>query len=81
MRDALSLLLTLYLFVLLGRAVLSWFPIRSGTFLASLNSVLWSLTEPILSRVRKVVPPAGMFDVSFIVVVFGIIILQRIIAG
>ncbi len=81
MRDALSLLLTLYLFVLLGRAVLSWFPIRPGTLLASLNSVLWSLTEPILRPVRRVVPPAGMFDVSFIVVVFGIIILQRIVAG
>ena len=32
---------------LAGRAVLSWFPVRGGTFLASLNTLLFELTEPI----------------------------------
>ncbi len=69
-------LLTLYMIVLAGRAVLSWFPVRGGTFLASLNTLLFELTEPVLRPVRKVIPPVGMFDTSFIIVFFAIIILR-----
>jgi YggT family protein len=71
-------LLTVYLVVLAGRAVLSWFPVRSGTFLAGLNSLLFDLTEPVLRPVRRVIPPAGMFDTSFIVVFFAIVILRQV---
>jgi YggT family protein len=74
-------LLTVYLVVLAGRAVLSWFPVRSGTFLAGLNSLLFDLTEPVLRPVRRVIPPAGMFDTSFIVVFFAIVILRSVFAG
>ncbi len=73
---AIAVLLQIYLLVLVGRAILSWFPVRSGTFLAQVNRVLWDLTEPVLRPVRRVVPPAGMFDLSFIVVFFAILILQ-----
>jgi YggT family protein len=74
-------LLTVYLLVLAGRAVLSWFPVRSGTFLAGLNSLLFDLTEPVLRPVRRVIPPAGMFDTSFIVVFFAIVILRSVFAS
>jgi YggT family protein len=74
-------LLTVYLLILAGRAVLSWFPVRSGTFLAGLNSLLFDLTEPVLRPVRRVIPPAGMFDTSFIVVFFAIVILRSVFAG
>jgi YggT family protein len=73
-------LLTLYMIVLAGRAVLSWFPVRGGTFLASLNTLLFELTEPVLRPVRKVIPPVGMFDTSFIIVFFAIIILRTAVA-
>ena len=59
--------------ILAGRAVLSWFPVRGGTFLASLNTLLFELTEPVLRPVRRVIPPAGMFDISFMVVFFVLI--------
>jgi YggT family protein len=71
-------LLTVYMIVLAGRAVFSWFPVRGGTFFASLNSVLFDLTEPVLRPVRRVIPPVGMFDTSFIVVFFAVIILRTI---
>ena len=74
-------LLTVYLLILASRAVLSWFPVRSGTFLAGLNSLLFDLTEPVLRPVRRVIPPAGMFDTSFIVVFFAIVILRSVFAG
>ena len=78
MRPLLYWLLTVYMIVLAGRAVLSWFPVRGGTFLASLNSLLFDLTEPVLRPVRKVIPPLGMFDTSFIVVFFAVVILRGV---
>ena len=81
MGPVIAWLLTVYLVVLAGRAVLSWFPVRSGSFLAGLNSLLFDLTEPVLRPVRRVIPPAGMFDTSFIVVFFAIVILRSIFAG
>jgi YggT family protein len=78
-RDVLFWLLTVYLVILAGRAILSWFPVQQGTFLASLASLLVGLTEPVLRPVRRVIPPAGMLDTSFIVVFFVILILQQVI--
>jgi YggT family protein len=74
----LGVLVTLYLVILAGRAVLSWVPVRGGTFLASLNTLLFELTEPVLRPVRKVIPPVGMFDTSFIIVFFVLVILRSV---
>ena len=81
MRSVLVALVTLYLVILAGRAVLSWFPVRGGTFLASLNTLLFELTEPVLRPVRRVIPPAGMFDTSFLIVFFGLTILRTVLAS
>ena len=78
MRNILVILVTLYLVILGGRAVLSWFPVRGGTFLASLNTLLFELTEPVLRPVRRVIPPAGMFDTSFLIVFFVLVILRSV---
>ena len=77
MATILANIITIYLVILAARAVLSWFPVRGGTFLASINTLLFELTEPVLRPVRKVIPPAGMFDISFMVVFFLLIILQQ----
>ena len=69
--------LNVYLLVLILRAVLSWFPVRPGTGLASVLSVLMQLTEPVLAPVRRIIPPAGMFDLSFLVVFITIEIVLR----
>jgi YggT family protein len=62
--------------VLFPRAILSWFPAAPGSMLASVNHVLYRLSEPVLGPVRRVLPPvrAGSMgiDLSFIVVFFGI---------
>jgi YggT family protein len=73
--------LNLCLIVLVLRAILSWFPIRPGTFFAGLNSLVFDLTEPVLRPVRRVVPPAGMLDTSFLIVFFAIIILRTVFAS
>jgi YggT family protein len=60
-------LLLLYMIVLAGRAIMSWFPIRPGTPAATIYGVLHDITEPVLAPMRRIIPPAGMFDLSFIV--------------
>jgi YggT family protein len=71
-KEVICAVLNVYLLVLFARAILSWFPVRPGTGLSSFLHVLMQLTEPVLAPVRRVIPPAGMFDLSFIVVFIGL---------
>ncbi|HEX5614157.1 MAG TPA: YggT family protein [Acidimicrobiia bacterium] len=70
-------LIVVYMVVLVGRAVMSWFPVRPGSPAASIYSLLLDLTEPVLAPLRRMIPPAGMFDLSFLVLFIGLSILQR----
>jgi YggT family protein len=74
-------LITAYLIVLTARAVMSWFPIRPGTPAATIYGVLHDLTEPVLAPLRRVIPPAGMFDLSFLVLFFLLFILRNIVCN
>ncbi len=76
MQSLFCLLLQIFIVVLIIRAVLSWFPHEPGSFLAQASSVTVSLTEWALAPIRSIVPQAGMFDLSFLVLVFGLLILQ-----
>ena len=44
---------------------------------ATVARLLYDLTEPVLAPLRRVIPPVGMFDLSFTVLVFGLIILWQ----
>ncbi len=70
------LALKIYLFLLLGRILLSWFPIESGSVMASLYGFVYTVTEPVLGPLRRVIPPIGGFDLSPLVVFFGLRLLQ-----
>ena len=72
MKEILCTALNLYLLVLIIRAILSFFPTRPGTGLASFQQFLAQLTEPVIAPVRRVIPPAGIFDLSFLVVFIGL---------
>ena len=73
--------LTVFEIVLLIRVVLSWlevFGVRppiSGP-LRSAYDLLHDVTEPVLRPLRRIVQPAGMFDLS-VVVAFVIILVLR----
>jgi YggT family protein len=62
--------------VMLPRALLSWFPVSPGSPLATVNHVLYRLTEPVLAPVRRLLPPVRFgtmgIDLSFIIVFLGI---------
>ena len=77
MKTVFCTFLDIYLIVLILRAVLSWFTPRPGTPVGSIYRVLVDLTEPVAAPLRRVIPPAGIFDVSFMVLFFAILILMR----
>jgi YggT family protein len=58
-------LLQLYLVALFGRIILSWFPISAGSALASIYGFLYTITEPVLGPVRRVIPPLGGGGMAF----------------
>ncbi len=77
------LLLQLYLFAIFGRVLLSWFPLNPSGAMATVAGFLYTVTDPVMKRVRRVLPAArfgGMaLDFSPVVVIFGITILRQII--
>jgi len=79
--DLLCSLISVYYIVLLARVFLSWFPLQPGTAMASIASIVYQLTEPVMGPVRRLVPTIGMIDISPIVVFVGLSILQSAICG
>jgi YggT family protein len=75
-RQLLCILVTAYIVVVLARALLSWFPIRPGTPVASVAVLLRDLTEPVLAPIRRVIPPLGMLDMSAFVLMIALFILR-----
>jgi YggT family protein len=57
----------LYVLILIARAILSWFPLRPDSALIPIVRFLHTVTEPLLAPFRRIIPPAGMFDLSFLV--------------
>jgi YggT family protein len=73
------LLGNLYFVALFARIILSWFPIAPESPFAKIFGFLYSITEPVLGPVRRVLPPIGMggmgLDLSPIIVFIGLQIL------
>jgi len=66
------MVLTIYIWIVIIRAVLSWIQIPS---LYSVTVVLYHLTEPVLKPVRRFVPPykMGGIDISPMIVILLIL--------
>jgi YggT family protein len=66
----------LYFIALIGRILLSWFPISPDSPFATIFSFLYTITEPVLGPVRRMLPPIGMggmgLDLSPIIVFIGL---------
>jgi YggT family protein len=70
--------ITIYIVILLLRAVFSWFPPPNGG-MATVYRILMDLTEPVLAPLRRVIPPVGMFDLSFTVLFIFLFILRNVV--
>ncbi len=77
------LLLQLYLLVIFGRVLLSWFPLDPNGLMATVGGFLHLLTDPVIRPVQRSLPPLRLggfaLDLSAIVVIVAILFLQRIV--
>ncbi|MCL5256459.1 MAG: YggT family protein [Chloroflexi bacterium] len=68
-------LLTILYIAVIGRALFSWF---DPQFRNPIGRLLFDITEPILRPIRSILPRTGMIDISPIVAIFLIYILQTL---
>ncbi len=74
--DLLSLALNVFMVAILIQVVLSW--VGQGAY-NPLISTLYSLTDPILSPVRRIIPPIGGMDLSPLVVLISIPLIKMLV--
>ena len=71
----LALLIDGYTFVVFVAVVLSWFRLSPDNPVVKVTS---ALTEPVLAPIRKILPGAGGFDFSPMVLPLGLQLLRRL---
>ena len=75
--ELILLLLQLFTFALVGRAILSWFDPYARW---PISRVLTDITEPFVAPIRQVVPRVGMIDLSFLVAFILLMVLRNLLA-
>ena len=69
-------LLTFYMYIIIGRAIISWVSPNPNN---PIVNFLYVATEPVLSYVRKIIPPiGGSVDISPILVLVAIVFIKQI---
>ncbi len=63
------------IFSFLGRGL------SQDSFLYQIGEAIYQITEPILAPIRSVVPPMGMIDISPLIALFILRIIQGILLG
>ena len=77
-------ILQLYIYVIIAMVIMSWlvaFGIvnRSNPYVRQFSYVLDRLTEPVFRPIRRILPDLGGLDISPVIVLLGIMFLQRFI--
>lgn len=71
-------LFTILIFAIIARALISWFPVRPDSPIVTL---LDDITEPIMRPLRQVVPRLGMLDITPIVAILLLQVLQQVLTA
>lgn len=82
--DVILLALQLYVWIIIASAIFSWliaFNIVNtrNQFVSMIGEALWRLTEPALRPIRQFLPNFGGIDISPIILLLLIFLIQRII--
>ena len=77
--DFIGSLTTILMLAILGRSLLSWFPqIPSNN---PLVRILYTVTEPILAPIRRVVPRFGALDFTPMIAILILYVIGAALAG
>lgn len=71
-------LVTILQLAIVGRALISWFPVDPKN---PLVKVLYEITEPVLAPLRRVLPRLGMIDISPMVAIIVLTVVQANLRG
>ena len=79
-----SYLLTIYVYVLIAAAVMSWLVAFNvvnarSPVVSSIGHFLYAVTEPVLRPIRNILPNLGGIDISPVIVILVIVFLQNVI--
>lgn len=72
--QALSMILSLYMWIVIARAVISW--VNPDPYNPIVRFLI-NATEPLLYRLRKALPSMGNLDLSPLILIVGILFLQN----
>lgn len=76
-RDMVNMLFTVYIYIIIARAILSW--VNPDPY-NPIVRFLHNATDPVLNRIRRVVPlQFSGIDFSPLILLFGIYLLQRVV--
>ena len=82
--DIVLIILDLYVWLLIASAILSWliaFNVVNtrNQFVAAVAEFLFRITEPVLAPIRNMMPNFGGLDISPIIVILIIMLIERVI--
>lgn len=72
--SVLHLFLTLYMYIVIARAVMSWF---NPDPYNQIVRFIYRITDPVLDWVRRYIPIISGLDLSPVVVIFAILFIDR----
>ena len=87
-RQVLGLLLSIYFYILIGRLIFEWIQVFARDWrptgpLLVVAEVIYSLTDPPLKAIRRVIPPLRLggvaIDLAFLVLILVVSILRVIV--
>jgi YggT family protein len=83
--EVILIVLDLYVWLLIASAILSWLVAFNvvntrNQFVAAVAEFLYRITEPVLAPIRSVLPNFGGLDISPIILILIIILIQKLIA-
>ena len=70
----LDIVLSLYMYIIIGRAVISW--VNPDPY-NPIVRFLYQATEPVLFRVRRILPAMGGLDLSPLVIILAIYFIKE----
>jgi len=84
--QVLNMALQLYLFAIIASAIISWliaFDVINTTnrLVYTIVDFLWRITEPALRPIRQFLPNLGGIDISPIILILGIILVQNVLTN
>ena len=82
--DIVLFVLTLYIYLLIAQAILSWLIVFNvvntrNQFVAMVADFLFRITEPFLRPIRRAMPNLGGIDISPMILILLVVLVQRII--